>query len=276
MNIAVFGDLHGSILAAFHASACWQQETGEQIDLMLQVGDLGVFPEYKRLDRSTRRHSEQHPEVLGFLKDFVSFDRAVANILEQTKCNLVFVRGNHEDHIWLDHLEQQSSTACFPVDVYRRLHCLKSGIPYRFQQGEETITLLGVGRIGRPAASHKLKPHYLQPYEQWRIDHLEAIPIDVLLTHDAAQDQIYAGAGSEAISFLLENATPCYHYFGHYGGPCQRWQRNQGLTRCYKLAEVLSRNPSSGQMLRDGSMGILRWKHRGEHHFEISCQVTHD
>ena len=42
MNIAIFADLHGRILLAFKLCARWQKETGEQIDLILQAGDLGA------------------------------------------------------------------------------------------------------------------------------------------------------------------------------------------------------------------------------------------
>lgn len=41
MNIAVFADVHGRILLAFKLCARWEKETGEQIDLILQAGDMG-------------------------------------------------------------------------------------------------------------------------------------------------------------------------------------------------------------------------------------------
>jgi Calcineurin-like phosphoesterase len=164
MNIAVFGDLHGHILLALQLCVRWQQQTGQQLDLILQVGDLGVFPDRTRLDRATRRHGERNPAVLSFLNFFTAKHPAVTTLLEELSCPLLFVRGNHEDHSWLDAREHQFPDPCFPVDAYLRLWCLKTGAPYTFQRGEEAITILGIGRIGRPASSEKTKPHYIQPY----------------------------------------------------------------------------------------------------------------
>jgi|SRR5579859_353202 len=142
MQIAVFGDIHGQILRAFQLAARWQQETGQELDLLLQVGDLGIFPDVSHLDRSTRRHSTFSPGGLGFLQHFTTYDPVVATVLNETRCPLIFVRGNHEDHHWLDTQEQQAATPIFPVDIYQRLYCLKSGFPYTFAHGDEMITLL--------------------------------------------------------------------------------------------------------------------------------------
>lgn len=219
MNIAVFGDLHGNILLAFKMGARWQQQAGEQLDLMLQVGDLGVFPDRTRLDRATRRHSEQEQAVLGFQAYFASYHQEVAAMLAETACPLLFVRGNHEDQVWLDAQEQRTPGPLFPVDAYGRLWCLKTGIPYTFHQRDESITILGIGRIGRPAAAKKAKPHYIQPYEQDRLDQLGEMPVDILLTHDAPRDAIYPGSGSLEIEHALFRYQPQYHFLGHYGGP---------------------------------------------------------
>src|SRR5215472_2361742 len=92
MNIAVFADIHGRILLAFKLCARWEQETGERLDLILQAGDMGIFPEVSRLDKATIRFAEQDPTELGFMKNFVEYDDETAAVLAQTMCNLVFVR----------------------------------------------------------------------------------------------------------------------------------------------------------------------------------------
>src|SRR5579872_6382190 len=61
----VFGDLHGRILPAFRLALAWQREHGERLDGLLQVGDLGWFPDPSRLDRATQRHAEKDPLELG-------------------------------------------------------------------------------------------------------------------------------------------------------------------------------------------------------------------
>lgn len=272
MQIGVFGDVHGQLLLVFHLAARWQQETGQQLDLLLQVGDLGVFPEMKHLDRSTRRHSTATEAGLDFLRHFIRYEPAVAALLQETSCPLLFVRGNHEDHAWLDTLEQQGPTPAFPLDVYQRLYCLKTGVPFVFNQRDETLTILGIGRIGRPAAARKDRPHYLQPYEQQRLAQLELSSIDVLLTHDGARDQIYVGSGSEEIGRVGERQQPVYHFFGHYGGPCQHERLGSTATLSYKLADLHPEYQSPMQAMQAGAMGILSWHGREQHTMTISCQ----
>jgi hypothetical protein len=271
MQIAVFGDIHGQILLAFQLAARWQQETGQELDLLLQVGDLGVFPDTARLDRSTRRHSATFPSGLGFLQHFTTYDPAVAAILNETRCPLVFVRGNHEDHHWLDILEQQAATPTFPVDIYQRLYCLTTGVPYTFARRDEMITLLGIGRIGRPVAARKDRSHYLQPAEQQRLDQLGLAPIDILLTHDGARDQFFPGAGSVEIAQVQERLHPVYHFFGHYGGPCRHERIGATDTRSYKLADLHPDYQLPEQSIQAGTMGILSWHGRDQHTMTINC-----
>jgi hypothetical protein len=134
MNIAVFSDLHGRILLCFLLCVRWQQETGERIDAISQAGDLDAYPSEAGMDRATIRFGRRDPTEFGFATDFASYHEEVARALTRTQCPLIFVRGNHEDHHWLDTLERQSDDAVFPVDVYRRVWCLKTGVPYTVLQ----------------------------------------------------------------------------------------------------------------------------------------------
>jgi hypothetical protein len=269
MNVAVFGDLHGYILLAFKLCVRWQQETGQQLDLILQVGDLGVFPDRTRLDRATRRHGERNPVVFSFQEFFMAERPEVTTLVEELSCPLLFVRGNHEDHGWLDALEQRFPNPCFPVDAYLRLWCLKTGVPYTFQRGEEAITILGIGRVGRPASFEKTKPHYIQPDEQHLLERLGDMPVDIVLTHDAPRDRIYPGSGSLEIEQALRRHQPQYHFFGHYSGPSHHRLETNGITNSYHLADLVL-NPQQGQpMLGSGSMGLLRWQRRDVHTFEL-------
>lgn len=209
MNIAVFADVHGRILLAFMLCARWEQETGQRIHLILQAGDLGVFPDSAALDKATRRFASADPTELSFMNDFHDFKPQIAQILERTQANLVFVRGNHEDHAWLDAREAATGDAIFPVDAYRRVWLLRTGMPYTFTAGDETITILGVGRIGAPAGEDDdQKPKYIQPHETERLYDLGDQRIDVLLTHDARRDFMIPGAGMDEIGLLLDQARP--------------------------------------------------------------------
>ena len=60
-NYLVFGDLHGRILPAFKLASVWAREHATPIDGIIQVGDLGYFPDLSRLDKATQRHAEKDP-----------------------------------------------------------------------------------------------------------------------------------------------------------------------------------------------------------------------
>ena len=257
MNIAIFADVHGRILLAFALCARWEKETGERIDLILQAGDMGVFSDMSRLDKATIRHAEREPTELGFLDHFLHRNPDATSILAKTTCDLVFVRGNHEDHAWLDELERQAHEPTFPVDAYQRLYCLKTGIPYTFTVGAETLTVLGVGRIApEPDASHH-KDIHIQPHEQERLASVGDVPIDVLLTHDMAPGYTRRSQGMPAIRAALDTLEPRYHFYGHVGGDCVEGEDSNGVTHFCKLADLDWQSPA--QVVHPGSMAILRW-----------------
>lgn len=281
MNIAIFADVHGRILLCFKLCARWEKETGQRIDLILQAGDLGAFPDETRLDKATRRFAQADPTELGFLTDFVHYDPATAALLNETTCNLLFVRGNHEDHSWLDQHEQAATDTIFPIDAYKRIYCLKSGIPYTFQANDQQIQLLGIGRVGALAGEQNVQQaKYIQDYETERIFALGKTTIDVLLTHDSPQHFITPGYGMEEIRLVLNQYRPTYHFFGHCGGPCKLGVDSNQHTISCKLADLhwtstkMWQHNSPGilrwkNLLQDGSMGILRWENQQEHTFEV-------
>src|SRR3990172_2001935 len=72
MRIAVVGDVHGHLALLYAVLGRWQGETGRSIDLVLQVGDLGAFPD-ARVDRATNRHAARDHEERGFVRRWSSF-----------------------------------------------------------------------------------------------------------------------------------------------------------------------------------------------------------
>ncbi len=287
INVMVFADTHGRALLCFLLAARWQRETGERIDLIVQAGDLGAFPDHDRLDRATSKWGERNPSELAFRADFTQRDPEVEALLAETTCPLVFVRGNHEDHQWLDLLEQRSPAedASFAVDVYGRIHCLKTGHLASFEAPDARLTVLGIGRIGAHSERHDgLRARYLQPYERERLHRLGAASVDVLLTHDAAPGLLASTPASASsseplhrrdegglpeVGAALTRYQPAYAFFGHYGGPHLSWvlDARHGQTVVHKLADLNWDKADSAQRLRQGSMGILRWHDRDDSHF---------
>jgi hypothetical protein len=277
MNIAIFADLHGRLLLCFKICLRWQQETGQKLDLILQAGDMGIFPDSRNLDRSTLLHAKHDPTELGFSQYFVKHDPQVEAILNQLDCNLVCVRGNHEDHQWLDKLEQQASTPIFPVDIYKLVYCLKSGELYNFHKANQSLRILGIGRIGQSERSPgSSQPIYIQPYEAKRIfNYKRSTQIDILLTHDRATTDLrevdpasHLKGGMSEIREALNYYQPNYHFFGHVGGPLLHYTDANKVTQVAKL-EDFCWTQNTRQQLRPDSMAILRWSSPQAHSLEI-------
>ena len=269
VNIAIFSDVHGRILLAFLLCARWMEETGERIDAILQAGDLGAYPNEAGMDRATLRHGQRDATEFGFSTDFAAYQEDVARALERTSCPLIFVRGNHEDHTWLDALERQADEALYPVDVYQRVYCLKTGQPYTLRSGDESLVVLGIGRVGAPVGTKDVtKPKYLQDYERERIYNLEALTLDVLLTHDEPLHARQPHLGLEEIRLALDASKPVYHFYGHTEQPFEERLDRNGVTRSLRLADLSWQHGSEGR-LPPGVMGMLRWRNRDDHTFEV-------
>ncbi len=86
MNVAVFADVHGRILLAFKVVERYQRETGIQIDLILQCGDVGIFPDVHRLDKATLRHADEDDSELGFSQHFLYPNREADQVLSNLTC----------------------------------------------------------------------------------------------------------------------------------------------------------------------------------------------
>jgi Icc-related predicted phosphoesterase len=270
LNIAVFADLHGYLHLCFKLCARWEKETGEQIDLILQAGDVGIFPDESWLDGPTIRHARRDPEELGFMHYFARHDPTTAATLQRIHSNLICVRGNHEAHVWLDQHEKQTADPLFPVDVYQRVYCLKSGLPYTFSQNGEHITILGIGRIASQDGQVGHKLSHLQDYELARLQALAHPQIDILLTHDAPYGLLYRESGLRVIQDVLEEHRPLYHFFGHYfGDQCLELCYLNRATSVYKLAEPHFNKYDPDHTLLANCMGILHWSDLHHHHFAV-------
>jgi hypothetical protein len=122
----IFGDLHGRVLPAFRLAMIWGREHGVHIDGLLQVGDLGYFPDHTRLDKATIRHAAADPMELG-VQLVTAHSRQADEVFhgaEVPPAGLWFTAGNHEDFEALAGRgrEADPGDASFPVDAYRPSH----------------------------------------------------------------------------------------------------------------------------------------------------------
>jgi Icc-related predicted phosphoesterase len=272
VNIAIFSDLHGRILLAFMLCARWQQETGERITAILQAGDLGAYPDEARLDRATLRHARADPDELGFMRDFTELQDDVAYRLAETTCPMIFVRGNHEDHAWLDAVERGAGAApLYPIDAYQRISCLRTGMPYTIVGDGSQLTVLGIGRIGfPPGASNPNEAKYAQAPELERLYNLGPAQVDILLTHDVPPTNVNRrSVGMTEIRRALDDYRPVYHFYGHTDEPYRCELDANGVTATIRMADLNWDRAARGGPLHAGVMGMLRWRGPSEHSFEV-------
>ena len=193
------------------------------------------------MDKATLRHAARDRDELGFMDDFVHAKPPIAQFLDRLNLNMLCVRGNHEDHEFLDELERQSVQAAFPIDAYRRVWVLKTGEPFVLQKDGESLEILGIGRIG----DRKQRPHgeFIQEYERQTLRRFVKDCLknkhdpDVLITHDQPANS-QSGYGAKEIAEVLDQLAFTYHFYGHTGEAYQQNLADNGMTQSVKIKEL--------------------------------------
>ncbi len=209
MLICAAGDIHGALDRMYADVLEFERELAVRFDWILHVGDFGVWPDPARIDGATNRH-----DGAG---DFPSW---IANRREAPRKTL-FIKGNHEDFVWLD--AQPAS------EVLPNLHYLRNGKSIELSNGDEMLTVGGVGGCFGPSnfqrPSKNLQGYTKRHYTRDEIDTLIASgPIDIVLTHDAPAGVRFEGHRrgpdytSEAMGLddLLAGTKPRVCFFGHH------------------------------------------------------------
>jgi hypothetical protein len=71
---------------------------------------------------------------------------------------------------------------------------------------------------------------------------------------------------------ILDHYQPSYHFFGHYGGPCQQGTDANGTTTFCKLADLDWDQSDRGKTIAPGAMALLHWNNANEQSFEVVDQ----
>ena len=259
MRVAVFSDIHGKILLPFKLVDLYQKETGNKIDFILQCGDMGAYPNIENLDKATIKHAQYDRDELGFHDDFTKTNQKIKSFLDELNINMICVRGNHEDHDFLDNLEKENSqNSLFPIDVYERVFVCRSGLEQKLETENEVLNFVGIGRIGDRKG--RTENRFIQDYERKEITKLLKTKdtFDILITHD--KDDSQSGYGMTEIREVLDNVIFHYHFYGHTGEAFKQETDFNGITQSIKVKE-LEFNESG--ILEKGSMIILT-KENGE------------
>ncbi|MHA1830275.1 MAG: metallophosphoesterase family protein [Candidatus Helarchaeota archaeon] len=253
VNIAILGDLHGHLTLAFLILKRWQKENNENIDFILQVGDLGAFPDVQRIDKATKRFLEKDPDELGFLNYYHKSPEADLIFNAKNNINvpfLYFIKGNHEDFEFLERISKNKDVPV-PIDHYKKIYFLKSGKIYKIKVKKHSFTIGVLGGISSSSPDINA-PKY---YSKEEIEQLlqAKSPINILLTHDAPFNFLSDQRGSKDIIELINYLKPQFHFCGHYHieGRCISLSPD---TQSFILNEV---NFNEKGLLKKNSIGIL-------------------
>lgn len=272
----VFGDLHGRILPAFRFASYWAKRSGRAVTGLLQVGDMGYFPDLSRMDKASLRHAKDDPLELGALDVATRTDLADRVFDDDPHCppGIWFTAGNHED---FDELERFARAAGrdqhdFAVDAYCRVRGIKDGAVHAFPAssrdceaseardagrtdcGLKAAAVWGVDESGPNARQNLPARGYIH---ERSVDALTTQAFDVLLMHDAPEGAKREGYGSELLLTLIELAQPRFAFFGHYRGDGARIEKDYGRTEVYHMAGFELRTRDGHP--ETGSVGVLEW-----------------
>ncbi len=209
MLLCAVGDSHGHLDAMYSIVEALERELGEEVDLVLQVGDFGVWPDPQRLDEATRRHGGA-----GDFPQWLAQGRAAPR-------PTIFIPGNHEDFGWL---------------IERGAGELLPGLRFLPWGGVVEVEGLRIGGLGgcysprsyrMPGLSGKRRRHYCR--EEVRA--LSRESLDVLLIHDAPAGRfsdIRPGVDrrwetkAEGLGELIAATRPKICLHGHLHGRFER------------------------------------------------------
>lgn len=239
MLVAFFGDTHGHLELMFQKAQDWEERTGLELDILFQVGDFGIWPNLDSVDSATARHAEKNGvSALGDFRDYLLGNK-------QAPKPVFFIRGNHEDQLFL-RAHEQIQKAIYPdylsrsIEICPRFHYVPDGHivrlgDWRFaawggnfayktwssnlEYWDESLFRTNAGRISR-RLNHMTRDVY---------ERLIREQFEVLVTHDAPQGSGVVGKygvdlppdemtenGCKPIRELIEVVAPIYQFNGHW------------------------------------------------------------
>jgi hypothetical protein len=247
----VFGDLHGRVLPAFKLAQAWSREHGVALAGLLQVGDLGDFPDPNRFDKAAKRLARKD-SLEGGMRLVAQPSPEADAVFADERCPgaLWFTAGNHEDYDLLKELERRAGRDAdsFVVDAYGKLDCIRDGHVAELPGGLRVGALWGVD----PRTRRRIPPR--ARISQRGTKALSSANFDVLLTHESPRNAILVDSGSEDIEEVIRSARPAFAFFGHYHSTGRLVVGNFGATRVYHLSHL-----ELDSRAEEGSVGVLTW-----------------
>jgi hypothetical protein len=278
LKFAIFGDVHGRVALMITLARRWQEQTGHKLDGLLQVGDMGAFPDHRHLDDSTRRFARTDPDELGF-KSFLTATEEATALLASPECPpITFCRGNHEDFAFLERFSEPTA-----LDPWQKLWFIPDGCAMdraglRIGAFGGAAPLHAEARRGRRARAQRRKQHRRELAggmgPRFGASDLELAlrhppgPVEILLTHAGPLHPSWRGGSADLVQ-LARAWQPRVHLFGHHHQQVGPIDTPHGLLIGFEHLEFLA----DGQ-LRPGSWGVLQLDEASVS-FEWALRETH-
>jgi predicted phosphodiesterase len=210
MFICAAGDIHGALNQLFEDIRAFEAQLGVDFDQVLHVGDFGIWPDATRIDKATRHH-----DGAGDFPAWWNEQRAAP-------WPTTFIKGNHEDFVWLD--ARRDAQVLQGLTYLRNGHTIDLVDP---RAGHIRVAGVGgcFGPSDYPRRSDRLQGYAKRHYTADEIERLaDAKDVDIVLTHDApagvrfrrhrrGEDFISEAQG---LDVLLARLQPRVCFFGHH------------------------------------------------------------
>jgi hypothetical protein len=202
--IGFLGDLHNWVFHGLAVVLQWQREHGRRFDLVVQIGDLGDL----HLDPTDPNVMVDPIGAVDFHR-FKSATGRRADSLRRVRSllpgSIPFVRGNHDDPLWLASVPPDG--AADPFDLFRLVR-------------DGTVLDLGGLSVAFLGGVEEQRDHAAIDHAAYEwLASLGAGRIDLLVTHQGPYGSSIgfrvAVHGSPAISRLVERLEPRWHVAGH-------------------------------------------------------------
>jgi DNA repair exonuclease SbcCD nuclease subunit len=175
MLICAAGDCHGRLGLMYEVILDLEAQVGRKVDLVLQVGDLGIWPDSSRADKPTIRRAQTG--------DFEDWHKQGFRVPRPT----IFIAGNHDD---FNFLQTRKSGEILPDLIF-----LAWGDVWNFNTGGKTVRIGGLGGCysSRDFSKKHLTGRNRRHYTKHDLDKLikkGKSAVDILLLHDAPEGEI--------------------------------------------------------------------------------------
>ena len=202
MKIGFLGDVHGSANHALALILLWQKKNTVRLDLIIQLGDIGILPNPNLKSPPYERYYEWNKTVydLFYLPLAAGTDSEILkDVRRHLAAPIFFIRGNHDERPRFSTISRSVGFETFAIDPFDIFHFAPDGSELKADSTD--ILLFGEAR---------------NPPE----DQMAPLDAKIVATHPGpfgiGRNTLGEVLGSrDVLSFVLRY-RPSYLIFGHH------------------------------------------------------------